>query len=60
MNGPKFPSRPSCAVTDAWKVKPPCEIEEGQCHYMCPYFIDCHPNIEEDYDEDYDDEDHQH
>ncbi len=39
---------------DAWKIKPPCEYEGGQCHNEYSYITDCGNEDEEDEeDEDY-------
>lgn len=32
---------------DAWKVKPPCEGENGKCDNECPWFLDCWGELDE-------------
>lgn len=36
---------------DAWKVKPPCEVD-GQCYHDCPHYNECNNEIDEDYESD--------
>lgn len=45
-------SRAGRAQRDAWKIKPPCELQtEPYCHGDCPYHGDCWPEEEDEEDE---------
>lgn len=51
MKEEDLPKVVSWRVVDAWLVMPPCNYNEPYCHVQCPYFYECNPSDEEDYDE---------
>lgn len=45
-------SKTNRSTRDAWKVTPPCTLEDGQCHIDCPYFYECGESDEENDEDD--------
>lgn len=40
----------SHALYDAWKIKPPCELNKGDCHPECPYYQEAKVTTKNDVD----------
>lgn len=51
MNQKDIPDHVSWRVRDAWLAIPPCVGSHPYCHVDCPYFNDCNPEEEYDYDD---------
>lgn len=36
---------------DAWKITPPCQLKQGDCHIECPYYHECQGDDTDDDDD---------